>query len=411
MLPWLPRAVRKTSPVLLVLVVLGGAAFARSPESMLPGKGTLGDISVSLSNDGLIVAIAVDTMPAPPRVERLSGPDRLAFDFAGLRPSAGFKRQSLTGRMVKSIRTAVYGNDERGRPVTRVVLDLAKPVEFQTRSEPGRFVILLREGSASPGPTSPTASGRPAAGNRLVGLEYGASSVTLKFKDAVNPRKIVTHDPERLVLDFPGVVAGSIDTRKVKGALTSRVTRIRMSQFRKDPPLFRIVFEESSAGASNLEVSGSQVTVHFGAGTPVAEKRHEIVAPTHPGRVQSRASRIAQTITVNTPTLPAGSPSAPLSGMDRSLPPGGPKVEYANGLLTIDASNASLADVLYAIAEKTGAAIDMPFSDGMLDRVTFTMGPAKPREVLSTFLGGSSFNYYIVENGSGALEKVILTPK
>ncbi len=86
-------------------------------------------------------------------------------------------------------------------------------------------------------------------------------------------------------------------------------------------------------------------------------------------------------------------------------------MDYTNGLLRIEATNANLADILYAVGEKTGATIDMPFSDSMLDQVTFSMGPGKPRDVLSTILEGSGFNYYIVENSAGALEKIILIPK
>jgi hypothetical protein len=132
---------------------------------------------------------------------------------------------------------------------------------------------------------------------------------------------------------------------------------------------------------------------------------------TPPHAVRARASVTRSVPLVPAPPAPTRSASVPLATMKHPLAAGGPKVEYVNGLLRIEASNANIADVLYAVAEKTGAAIDMPFSDGMLDQVTFTMGPAKPRDVLSTFLEGSSFNYYIVENGSGGLEKVILTPK
>jgi hypothetical protein len=109
---------------------------------------------------------------------------------------------------------------------------------------------------------------------------------------------------------------------------------------------------------------------------------------------------------ISSPDRP-GTPSAPTDAMVTHIP----KVSYSNGLLSIEADNSTLSDVIFAISEKTGASIDMPFSNGMLDRVTFTMGPAKPRDILATFLEGSSYNYYIVENNSGGLQKVILTPK
>ena len=50
-------------------------------------------------------------------------------------------------------------------------------------------------------------------------------------------------------------------------------------------------------------------------------------------------------------------------------------------------------------------------SEGMLDRVFVRIGPGRPREVLATLLEGSSYNYLIMENAEGALDKVVLQPK
>jgi hypothetical protein len=50
-------------------------------------------------------------------------------------------------------------------------------------------------------------------------------------------------------------------------------------------------------------------------------------------------------------------------------------------------------------------------SDGMLDRVALKMGPVTARQLVTTLLEGSRFTYFIVEDSSGGLQKVILTPK
>ena len=39
------------------------------------------------------------------------------------------------------------------------------------------------------------------------------------------------------------------------------------------------------------------------------------------------------------------------------------------GFSMSDAENSNLTDVLFAISEKTGAGIELPMSEGMLDRV------------------------------------------
>jgi hypothetical protein len=205
-----------------------------------------------------------------------------------------------------------------------------------------------------------------------------------------------------MVLDLPGVVAGLPSTKSIPDTLRSSVTGIRMAQFREDPPVYRIVFDQPSPnGSSQLSVEGNRVVVQFAlrpAGAPTNAKAKPPVATTVPlARSPKSQSMVGS--------------RAPNRVTKQKEIADGPKVDYANGLLRIEASNANLADVLYAVAEKTGAAIDMPFSDSMLDQVTFTMGPGKPRDVLATILEGSGFNYYIVENSSGDLEKIILIPK
>jgi hypothetical protein len=64
---------------------------------------------------------------------------------------------------------------------------------------------------------------------------------------------------------------------------------------------------------------------------------------------------------------------------------------YQNGLLTIEAQNGDLGDVLRAVSNETGAVIDMP--PGTSERVIGVFGPGRPRDVLVSLLNGSHFNY------------------
>ncbi len=72
-----------------------------------------------------------------------------------------------------------------------------------------------------------------------------------------------------------------------------------------------------------------------------------------------------------------------------------PVITYANGKLTVKASNASLAQVLRAISDQTGAVIDFPASSAS-DRIYLREGPSTIRQVLADLLNGSDFNYVIV---------------
>jgi hypothetical protein len=86
-------------------------------------------------------------------------------------------------------------------------------------------------------------------------------------------------------------------------------------------------------------------------------------------------------------------------------------VIYLNGKLSISAKNSTLGDVLRAIANKTGAAIDVP--ENANERVVSQLGPALPRDVMASLLNGSHFNYVMVgtENDPNSVARVVLTAK
>lgn len=71
-----------------------------------------------------------------------------------------------------------------------------------------------------------------------------------------------------------------------------------------------------------------------------------------------------------------------------------PLIEWDGKLLTIDAENSSLSDIMLGIRSHTGASIDMPASANR-ERIAVHLGPAPIREVLSSLLYGTDFNYVI----------------
>lgn len=89
-----------------------------------------------------------------------------------------------------------------------------------------------------------------------------------------------------------------------------------------------------------------------------------------------------------------------------------PVIAWDGQLLTIDAENSSLSDVLLAIRSRTGASIEMPASTSR-ERIAIHLGPAPVREVLSSLLYGTDFNYVIQssESDETALGKVIITAR
>ena len=111
-------------------------------------------------------------------------------------------------------------------------------------------------------------------------------------------------------------------------------------------------------------------------------------------------------------TEPAGPPPGQIWLPPLQAPSHAPVIAWDGKLLTIDAENSSLADILLAIRSHTGASIEMPGSTNR-ERIAIHLGPAPVREVISSLLYGTDFNYVIQssEDDQTALGKVIITSR
>ena len=94
-----------------------------------------------------------------------------------------------------------------------------------------------------------------------------------------------------------------------------------------------------------------------------------------------------------TPLLPLPDDSAETAVATQNAP----VVTYRDGQLTIDARNATLAEVLKLVAEKSGAAIEVPPGSG-LERIFEHDGPAPAQDVLVRLLNGSAYDFIIVSS-------------
>jgi hypothetical protein len=97
---------------------------------------------------------------------------------------------------------------------------------------------------------------------------------------------------------------------------------------------------------------------------------------------------------------------------DQLPPPTPPQVAYRNGLLTVRALNSTLESVLNAIRNKAGIQFE-GLEGGASERVVISMGPSPEGEVLATILGGSHFDYIVVDrvDSPGIVQRVLLTPR
>jgi hypothetical protein len=93
------------------------------------------------------------------------------------------------------------------------------------------------------------------------------------------------------------------------------------------------------------------------------------------------------------------------------LIPAGPVVTYDGGVITVDPQNSQLREVLEAIRDRAGFALDMP-ATGMDEKVFGRVGPVSLREALVQLLYGSGFNYIIQSASTNPqdVKRIFLSP-
>jgi hypothetical protein len=101
----------------------------------------------------------------------------------------------------------------------------------------------------------------------------------------------------------------------------------------------------------------------------------------------------------------------PVALRPEQMPANPPQVSFHDGQLTITAENSTLGDILRAVRNQTSAAVEVPAN--ATERVVGSFGPGPARDVLSSLLNGSHFNYLLLGSATNpdALERVILTVK
>ena len=131
-------------------------------------------------------------------------------------------------------------------------------------------------------------------------------------------------------------------------------------------------------------------------------------APAANNSQQKPNPAVVQTAPVVPPPQPVQQVQVPLR--PEQMPPVPPKVVFQNGLLSVEATNSTLGDVLNGIRTKAG--IQIEGIQGAQDRVAAKLGPAPAQVVLTSLLQGSHFDYMILARPDrpNIVQRVILTP-
>lgn len=263
-----------------------------------------------------------------------------------------------------------------------------------SRSSPKALLCVLilcaglRANAAPPQNAANTATIRRVAilgrGNN-VEIEIAASQ-------QVTPQTQVLAGPDRVVIDFPGAVPGA-DLRPM---IVNRgdVKAVRVGLFKSNPPVTRVVLDLKAPQAYQLIPSNNTVIVQLGA--PVSVASADII---------SAHSGFMCPVVAGNPQIRPPAPHPPT----HELPA---RVSFQNGLLSVWADKATLAQVLSEVQLQTGADIAIP-ADAEQEHVVANLGPAPAKEVLAALLNGTHYNFILLgyDTGAGSLLRVILSPQ
>jgi hypothetical protein len=271
----------------------------------------------------------------------------------------------------------------------------------------GRLLLVALGASALAGEISAQTSVR-----RVAILDSkDAVEIEVESSDKIVPQTRVLDNPERLVIDFPNATPGA--ELRSQSVERGQVKDLRIGLFASKPPVTRLVLDLKSAqtyqvfpsgrtviikvmngGAVNGEATNAGV-IHAGAnGTVNAAAGNDPYQPKRPGLVAANFTAAADAVHVDVVAKP------PL------------EVTFRTGLLSIRSDKATLAAVLAAIQQRTGAEVSIPPGADQ-EKVVVNLGPGPAQEVISQLLHGSKFNFLILSaaNDPGRLDRVVLTPR
>jgi hypothetical protein len=94
-----------------------------------------------------------------------------------------------------------------------------------------------------------------------------------------------------------------------------------------------------------------------------------------------------------------------------AAPAGQPVVTVKDGMLSVQAKDCSLRDVLTGIQKAVGMTVDMP--PDVNERVVLQLGPGRIKEILAALMDGGKYNYVVISSASrpDGVDRLILTPR
>ncbi len=222
-----------------------------------------------------------------------------------------------------------------------------------------------------------------------------AVEIEVEASDRIVPQTRVLTGPDRLVVDFPNTIPSnqlrsqSVDQGEVKD--------LRVGLLQSKPPVTRLVLDLKTAQSYQIFPYGRTVMIKVMASGVAAPSRSD-------GSVSIPAPRPALAIanyTTRAEPVKVDTSDQPLL-----------EVTFRNGLLGIRADKVTLAEVLFAVQQRTGAVVSLA-AGAESEKIVADIAPSPAAEVLAQLLNGSNFNFMILSAANDPLrmDRVILTPR
>jgi hypothetical protein len=277
--------------------------------------------AVHFSSLGEVTEVMIEVAPdVRYTANRLSNPDRIVFDIEGDLSGTGIKGLKtipVGDALLKQIRVAPWESSGR----TRVVLDLAQPVEFVASrlSNPNRLSIDLRSKNGTPPVASTVVTGTPVRFSSLGEV----TRVAIDIPSDVHYTSSRLSNPDRILFDIKGLLP-KIET---KDALIpvgdARLKQIRLVE--TQPGVTRLVLDLAQPVEFNaFRFSNPQrMVIELRAAIPQPPAPAPLeVAEARPPADPPAFAREPQLVAASPPTIPVTEPavSAPHADADTDVP-------------------------------------------------------------------------------------------
>ncbi len=241
-----------------------------------------------------------------------------------------------------------------------------------------------------------------------VGGAVSQPEIEVKTSGSVTPATQAVTGPDRIVIDFPGALPAK--TLRALSVHHGSLRGIRAGLFQSQPPITRVVLDVDGPTDYQVTPVGNSIVIRLGK--PAAAST-QAVASVRQASVAGNGRATLVPVATGAPMFVSGTTPATVT-LNAPVSPAPPRLEVAvrGNLLSIHTEGATLSEVLYEVHRKTGADIAIP-SGAERERVVVRLGPAPGKEVISSLLNGSRFNYILVgsDRDPGGFKNLLLSLK